>query len=369
MRMQRCTLHLLLALLGAGLLSGCDFGGQNFDYESGSTLDVEGETEVIVPDTTDYFVRAFTIEKNYEWSVPGAAEIVEVRRRGEYVDVGFTEKGMDSIKVSDGEYTGALAVQAVLTDPADQVSRQGFSVLSTAVTAAGLENALSAEDQELTVMGPSDAAFVEALDANDDGEVGDDELPSDGVLADILRYHVIPDSLGSEAITDGASVPTLLGDNQTLTFAVSNGTITVNGANVVQPFDLPVVGGYVHAIDQVLLPPVASSDFDDQESADGTTVTVAGVYLPDGGFVAMHEQQNDGSAGAVVGSSDYLEPGIHTGIEVELDNPVTDDTVLGAMPHTDDGDETYEFPALGQDGPYTKDGSAVIDYGTVTVPQ
>lgn len=116
MRMQRCTLHLLLALLVVGSLSACDFGDQNFDYESGSTLDVEGTAEVVVPDTTDYYVRAFTINKEYSWSVSGAAEIVEVRRSGEYVDVRFPQTGTYTIEVSDGEYTGTLEVEAVTED-------------------------------------------------------------------------------------------------------------------------------------------------------------------------------------------------------------------------------------------------------------
>lgn len=359
---------MLLVVVMAGALSACDMAEQNYDAEPGNSLDIEGSTEVIVPDTTEYFVRAFTIDKQYEWSLNGTgAEIVQTRREGEFVDLGFTQKGTYSLGIDDGEYTGTLDIQAVLTDPADQAARQGFSLLATAVSAAGLGDALSAGDQDLTVMGPTDAAFLAALDADDDGAIGEGELPSAGVLADILSYHVIADSVGSAAITDGATAPTLLGED--LTFGVAgDGSITVEGASVVEPFDLPVVGGYVHAIDQVLLPPVASSDFNDQESADGQTVTVAGVYLPNGGFIAMHEQDNSGNAGAVVGNSDYLEPGIHNDVEITLNNPVSDGTVLGAMPHTDDGDEVYEFPVLGQDGPYTKDGAAVIDYGTVTVP-
>lgn len=363
------TLRLALALVLVGALSACDMSEQNYDAGPGNSLDIEGETDVVVPDTTDYYVRAFTIDKNYEWSVNGEGiELVQTRRDGEYIDVGVTQKGSYSLGVDDGEYTGTLDVQGVLTDPADQVSRQGFSLLSTAVSAAGLGDALSAGDQNLTVMGPTNEAFLAALDANDDGELGADELPSAGVLADILSYHVVTDSLGSTAITDGATAETLLGADANLTFSVAgDGTISVDGATVVEPFDLPVIGGYVHAIDQVLLPPVALADFNDQESMDGQTVTVAGVYLPDGGFIAMHEQNPDGTAGAVVGNTTYLEPGIHSDVEITLNNPVSDGTVLGAMPHMDDGDETYEFPVLGQDGPYTKNGVAVIDYGTVSV--
>ncbi len=113
MRMQRHPLTLLLALLVVVSLSACDFGEQNFDFEAGNSLDIEGATEVTIPDTTDYFVRAFTIEKDYSWTVSGSAQMVDVRRAGEFIDVGFTEPGTYTIEVDDGEYTGTLEVTAV----------------------------------------------------------------------------------------------------------------------------------------------------------------------------------------------------------------------------------------------------------------
>lgn len=93
-------------------LSACDFGEQNYDFEPGNSLDIEGNAEVEVPDTTAYFVRAFTINKDYSWSVSGSADIVEVRRSGEFIDVSFTEPGTYTIEVDDGEYTGTLEVTA-----------------------------------------------------------------------------------------------------------------------------------------------------------------------------------------------------------------------------------------------------------------
>ena len=113
MQIQRHPFTLLLALLLVGSLAACDFGEQNFDFEPGDSLDIEGAAEVTVPDTTDYFVRAFTINKDYSWSVSGSAEMVNVRRSGEFIDVGFTEPGTYTIEVNDGEYTGTLEVTAV----------------------------------------------------------------------------------------------------------------------------------------------------------------------------------------------------------------------------------------------------------------
>lgn len=103
---------MLLVFVMAGALSACDMAEQNYDYQPGSTLDIEGTTEVVVPDTAAYYVRAFTINKDYSWSVNGN-EPMNVRRDGEYIDVAFTEAGTYTIEVDDGEYTGTLEVEAV----------------------------------------------------------------------------------------------------------------------------------------------------------------------------------------------------------------------------------------------------------------
>ena len=89
--------------------------------------------------------------------------------------------------------------------------------------------------------------------------------------------------------------------------------------------------------------------------------------LPDGGFVVIHE---DGDPfGGVAGHSDYLAPGVHTNVEIEV---ATEDVVdadgdgrkeLVAMAHRDDGDQVYEFPD--SDGPYLADGAPVIDTATI----
>ncbi|MDW7732690.1 MAG: hypothetical protein SCH66_09725 [Methanolobus sp.] len=103
--------------------------------------------------------------------------------------------------------------------------------------------------------------------------------------------------------------------------------------------------------------------FEDQTS-DGNSVVVATAFLPEGGYVVIHEV-SDGAAGPVVGNSEYLEPGEHSLIDVELDEPLDSDQELIAMNHIDDGNEVYEFP--GPDGPYTINGDAVTDSAMMTL--
>ena len=122
-------------------------------------------------------------------------------------------------------------------------------------------------------------------------------------------------------------------------------------------------------------------DFGAQET-DGTTVTVDAVFVPEGGFVTIHDSTLlEGDAlGSVVGVSAYLEPGYYENVEVTLYGDVpgadfeqdrlTEDETLIAMPHLDsNGTETYDFLTANgsEDGPYTVDGEAVVEAGNVTV--
>lgn len=108
-------LYFGLAVVLAFSLSACDYGDQNFDFESGNSLTVSGTDSLSVPDTASYVVQAFTIEKDYSWTASGSAEILQTRRDGEFIDVAFTEPGMYTIEVDDGEYTGSIEVEA--TEP------------------------------------------------------------------------------------------------------------------------------------------------------------------------------------------------------------------------------------------------------------
>ncbi|WP_129113040.1 DUF7282 domain-containing protein [Halegenticoccus tardaugens] len=120
--------------------------------------------------------------------------------------------------------------------------------------------------------------------------------------------------------------------------------------------------------------------FDDQ-TTDGKTVTVAAATLPEGGFVAIHDERLlDGDAlGSVVGVSEYLDEGTHEDVEVALfdvkgvdfeEETLEGDQTLIAMPHLDtDGNEEYDFVETEgeEDGPYTVDDEPVVDDAMITV--
>jgi hypothetical protein len=105
---------------------------------------------------------------------------------------------------------------------------------------------------------------------------------------------------------------------------------------------------------------------------DGNSVEVASTTLPEGGFITIHDSSlNEGDAlGSVVGVSDYLGEGSHEDVTVELDEAIEEDQTLIAMPHLDtNGNEEYDFVDSegSEDGPYTADGSPVVNSAQVTV--
>lgn len=128
-----------------------------------------------------------------------------------------------------------------------------FETLLTAAKAAGLADAL-ANGQNLTVFAPTDDAFA-ALPA---GTV-ENLLKSENKdqLAAILSYHVLPRELASTDLPGRTiHVRTLKADGDTLLAVeknASNGTVTIDGANVVSA-DIRADNGIIHVIDKVMLP-------------------------------------------------------------------------------------------------------------------
>lgn len=123
----------------------------------------------------------------------------------------------------------------------------------------------------------------------------------------------------------------------------------------------------------------ASVTFENQTS-NGTAVTVNNTTLPEGGFAVIHAAapvdgdenetvtnlSEEYEPGAVLGNSTYLDSGEHENVTVELNESLEESQVLIAMAHQDTNDnETYEFPEA--DDPYTSDDEPVIDDAMITL--
>ena len=145
-----------------------------------------------------------------------------------------------------------LLPPAEATTPTDTIyqlaSRNAdFSTLTAALDATGLNATLNAAG-DFTVFAPTNAAF-DALGAGVvAGLLGD--LPT---LEKILLKHVVAGSVDSvTAFTlNGADVPTLNSDGETVKITLDSGVFTVDGAQVTV-FDIPATNGVIHVIDEVI---------------------------------------------------------------------------------------------------------------------
>jgi len=147
-----------------------------------------------------------------------------------------------------------------------------FTTLVKAVTAAGLAGALSGEGP-FTVFAPTNDAFA----ALPEGTVESLLLPENvGALTDILKYHVVEANAPSTSLTSG-EIETLNGDS--VNVAVSDGGVTVNGANVIIP-DIIASNGIIHVIDAVLIPPSDEPAEVTEESASIPKPTKMPSMLP-----------------------------------------------------------------------------------------
>jgi polar amino acid transport system substrate-binding protein len=121
-----------------------------------------------------------------------------------------------------------------------------FTVLFQAVQQAGLVDAVMDPEASFTVFAPTDEAFAALSEATIEMLDADPAL-----LSRILQYHVVPSAMLSSEIASG-DVTTLEGG--TLAVVVNDdGTVTVNGANVVTT-DIKATNGVIHVIDAVLMP-------------------------------------------------------------------------------------------------------------------
>lgn len=133
------------------------------------------------------------------------------------------------------------------------VASPDFSILVTALQAAGLVDTLAGEGP-FTVFAPTDEAFA----ALPEGEL-EALLADPDALQAVLLYHVVPGTVTSEdvlALDDGAQVETVEGSPLTVTFM--NGTVMVNEATVTA-VDIMASNGVIHVIDTVLLPPMGET--------------------------------------------------------------------------------------------------------------
>ena len=127
------------------------------------------------------------------------------------------------------------------------MNSEDHSTLVVAVQAAGLEDVLT-NAGPLTVFAPNNEAFEKLPE----GTVEDLLKPENkATLARIITFHAAPGSYGGNNIKGVMGIGQATGDK--VEVVVDGDVTTVNGATVLGT--VKASNGYVHVIDQVLLPP------------------------------------------------------------------------------------------------------------------
>jgi uncharacterized surface protein with fasciclin (FAS1) repeats len=122
-----------------------------------------------------------------------------------------------------------------------------FKTLLQAATVAGLVDTLKGAGP-FTVFAPTDAAFA-ALPAG----TLDGLLKDPAKLKDILLYHVVSGKVTADQVVKLTSTTTVEG--KSITIAVKDGAVYLNGTVKVVTTDIATSNGVIHVIDAVLLPP------------------------------------------------------------------------------------------------------------------
>lgn len=139
----------------------------------------------------------------------------------------------------------AFAQDADIVDTA--IAAGDFNTLVTAVQLAGLVEALKGEGP-FTVFAPTDEAFAKLPPDVLQAALDDPE----GLLTQVLLYHVVPGKVMSSDLSDGLEVATLQGES--VKFTLGDGVAMVNDANIIAA-DIEASNGVIHVIDSVILPP------------------------------------------------------------------------------------------------------------------
>ncbi|WP_376089414.1 fasciclin domain-containing protein [Roseomonas sp. CCTCC AB2023176] len=166
--------------------------------------------------------------------------------------------------------TGTIASRLARSDRGFDDRQGDFDILNAALRATGLDAALADPAASLTLLAPTDAAFLSL--ARSLGFEGQDEagafdaivaaltsLAPDGnpipLLTDVLRYHVVPEPLTTAGIARTPELPTLLDGATVRPFAgaLQDGDPDAADARL-QPLFLETGNGNIQAINEVLLP-------------------------------------------------------------------------------------------------------------------
>jgi len=289
-------------------------------------------------------------------------------------DMEATEEAMDeesdmsddSEEMADDEEMSDDMEVGTIVDVA--AGNEDFSTLVAAVQAAGLVDALSAEDADLTVFAPTNEAFEIALEAL--GLTAEELLADTELLTSVLLYHVAPGAVPAEVVVtlDGVEAPTLL-EGATIAISIVDDGVVLNDSVNVVATDVMASNGIIHVIDAVLLPP-AGDDMDmDEESdmSDDSEEMADDEEMSDDGDMAMDddsEMSDDMDMDEEHSDMDgmHMDMGAVTAVYMIITNDTDEDvTLVGATTPISMNTEIHETSVV-------DDVAQMREIGEITIP-
>ena len=222
----------------------------------------EGTLESLLEPENKGLLQAILTYHVVAGAVP-AEDVVELdfaaTLNGQRVDIVTSREGVsiDGAKVTttDIRCTNGIihVIDAVILPNTEDlvataIGAEAFPTLVAAVQAAGLVEALQG-DGPFTVFAPTEEAFAALPEGTLESLLRPENRET---LASILKLHVVPGRIYSDAAAAGAEVASLQGGHLRTEFREHEG-VFVNGAKVVQA-DIEASNGVIHVIDAVLLP-------------------------------------------------------------------------------------------------------------------
>jgi transforming growth factor-beta-induced protein len=157
-----------------------------------------------------------------------------------------------SVAIGCADSPATKATNTAMDAPKDivdtAVAAGKFKTLVTAVKAAGLVETLKSAGP-FTVFAPTDAAFAKLPAGTLESLL---KPEAKGKLADILKYHVVPQKVMAAQAVKLNSAPTALA-GKSLAIKVDGDAVRVGNATVIKT-DIVCKNGVIHVIDAVVLP-------------------------------------------------------------------------------------------------------------------
>lgn len=195
------------------------------------------------------FIESLSQSSDFVNVGDGKGQVLFTEARGDQVKIYFSNTSAkvvgDQINCSNGIIK--IVDQVITLPPVAENEFQwaGLGMTHQAIILAGLEDAVN-NTAGITIFAPTDKAWKESA-YPDPSKVDKD------VLANILKYHVVPSIKYTTGLENKDNITTLQGDDVTIQHQAGTVNYMVNWANLVVP-NVLLANGVAHFIDKVLVP-------------------------------------------------------------------------------------------------------------------